>query len=119
MHTIPSDEVDRLVAANRKSGAKWQWLFSKIGDMEDGVRRLHALFTIRPSSEYDEGIGPVLWWRIPGEDPPCVGLRADGYTHWSPLPDRKMLTDGEWDSKSALDCMTVLKYIKTYRNDPE
>jgi hypothetical protein len=53
------------------------------------VDRLHVL---RPLVDWHEDYGPVLWWRLPIEEPPCAGdPRTDDwtegyYTHWSVCP---------------------------------
>lgn len=50
------------------------------------------LTTPRPTAEYHEDMGPVLWWRLPIVEPPWVGTPndiggwPDYHTHWTPLP---------------------------------
>jgi hypothetical protein len=74
------------------------------------MRPTEDLHTPRPIQEWDEEIGPVLWWEFPVEEPPYLGTPFDqgfpievmidgesfskmvggwpGYhTHWTPLPD--------------------------------
>jgi len=64
---------------------------------------LRRLFILRPRSEYHEDFGIVLWWRLPVQEPPLVGMNMDnevgaledypdGPTHWSPLPDPRFMT---------------------------
>lgn len=64
------------------------------GEMADRLDRLH---TLRPEAEYEDDFNAVLWWLLPISEPPYCGTPGDsswpGYhTHWSPLPDCKMLT---------------------------
>ncbi len=45
----------------------------------------------RPSDEWHEDLGAVLWWRFPIVEPPYVGTPNDcdwpGYhTHFTPIP---------------------------------
>lgn len=51
---------------------------------------LERLREAKPEAEWHEGIGPVLWWRFPVDEPPYCGTPLDsswpGYhTHWTPL----------------------------------
>jgi hypothetical protein len=44
----------------------------------------------RPSSEWQEGLGPVLWWKFPVDEPPYCGTPLDAHwparhAHWTPL----------------------------------
>lgn len=46
--------------------------------------------TLRPLDDWHEGLGDVLWWRFPVDEPPYVGSPLDldwpGYhTHWEPI----------------------------------
>lgn len=48
--------------------------------------------TPRKRDDWDEGDGPVLWWRFPVCEPPYVGdPRDDDFpeyvTHWTPIFD--------------------------------
>ncbi len=59
------------------------------------------LHTLRPESEWHDDIGPALWWILPVNEPPYCGTPLDsdwtgGHTHWSPLPDCRLMaaTDG-------------------------
>jgi hypothetical protein len=57
--------------------------------LADGVR-LRSLATLRPLDEWSEERGPVLWWKLPIDEPPYCGTPLDsdwpGYqTHWTPL----------------------------------
>ncbi len=52
---------------------------------------LKWLRTLRPTAEWGEGDGDVIWWTLPISEPPYVGTPLDdGFpdyaTHWSPLP---------------------------------
>lgn len=73
-------------------------------------RYLETLHTLRPASEYHEDYGTVLWWHLPIEEPPHVGTPNDTdwqeamkggwspsewYTHWTPIPDDRMLTSSD------------------------
>lgn len=57
------------------------------------LRRTMRVFTTpRPREEWDEGDGPVLWWKLPVCEPPYVGdPREDDFpeyvTHWTPIVD--------------------------------
>lgn len=59
------------------------------------------LHTLRPLSEWRDDFHTVIWYKLPIDEPPYVGTPHDcdwpGYhTHWSPLPDDRLLsaTDG-------------------------
>lgn len=62
------------------------------------------LHKLRPAAEYHEDRGFVLWWWLPIDSPPCVGMLEDWEdapadeqpTHWSPLPISQIIeaTDG-------------------------
>ena len=59
--------------------------------------RLH---TVHPLSEYHEDYGCVLWWMFPICEPPYVGdpncsSWPGGHTHWSFLPDTKLMDPHE------------------------
>lgn len=53
---------------------------------------LELLTTPLPMAAYHEDMGPVLWWRVPIEEPPYAGTPHDSdwtedyYTHFTPLP---------------------------------
>lgn len=59
-----------------------------------GAEICRLLHLLRPASEYHEDRGYVLWWWLPIDSAPCVGLLEDWEeapaeeqpTHWSPLP---------------------------------
>lgn len=45
----------------------------------------------RPSEEWHEDYGDVLWWKFPVDEPPYVGSPLDEHwpayhTHWTPIP---------------------------------
>jgi hypothetical protein len=41
---------------------------------------IRELLTLRPASEWNEEMGPVLWWSPPIQEPPYVGTPNDlGY----------------------------------------
>jgi hypothetical protein len=50
---------------------------------------------LHPIDEWHEDFGPVLWWRVPIQEPPYCGspleddFPEDYYTHWSKLPEVK------------------------------
>ena len=53
-------------------------------------------FKLRPLDEWGEEDGPVLWWKLPIEEPPWCGTPLDsdwpGYqTHWCHLPPMEVL----------------------------
>ena len=62
--------------------------------------KLQTLHTLRPASEYHEDMGCELWWWLPIDSPPCVGMAEDWEesdavtrpTHFSPLPLSQLLT---------------------------
>lgn len=92
--------VDALLVFNNQFEAR----------AREAERALKAMVTLTPIHDYHEDIGPVLWWRVPIEEPPYVGTpndlghslivilaretiqrdiggwRADWYTHFSPIP---------------------------------
>lgn len=62
-------------------------LAARIAELE---AKLSALTTARELGEWTETDGPVLWWRLPVEEPPYVGSPLDDdfpdyVTHWTPL----------------------------------
>lgn len=70
--------------------------------VEGAVVILEDIFTLRPRSEYNFDFGTVLWWHLPICEPPLVDCEIptdcsssfeppNYYTHWSPLPDCKMM----------------------------
>lgn len=73
------------------------------GEPEGALPRI----TARPLAEWHEDDGPVLWWKLPVDEPPWVGTPLDDdwpmpggpyYTHWTPLP---MLPVARGDSPGA------------------
>lgn len=63
------------------------------------VKERRAAERPRPLDEWHEDDGPVLWWRLPVDEPPWAGTPLDSdwqiggdgpggawYTHWTPLP---------------------------------
>ncbi len=69
--------------------------------------RMH---TLRPASEYHEDMGFVLWHHVPIQEPPEVSMGVEeipgGYpdgwhTHFSPLPDARLLMASVADSGDA------------------
>lgn len=85
--------MDKLTAVNIAVGCV----------MSSGLDSVEKRFVIRvlreeegkvsPKSleEWHEGIGDVLWWRFPIEEPPYCGTPLDlnwsddYYTHWTPI----------------------------------
>jgi hypothetical protein len=51
---------------------------------------LRELHTLRPREDWDEDDGVALWWALPIEEPPYVGMPLDDdfpdhVTHWTRL----------------------------------
>ncbi|MBI6727217.1 hypothetical protein YA0089_26745 [Pseudomonas viridiflava] len=62
-----------------------------VQDVIDDAARLDALTRVRPRSVWAPSDGPVLWWKLPVESPPFLGVPSDDlclpdFSHWTPLP---------------------------------
>ncbi len=77
-------------------------MYEAVDDLEVEEReKLIKLHTLRPLADWHEDLGPTLWWILPVNEPPYCGTPLDsdwtgGHTHWSPLPDCRLMaaTDG-------------------------
>jgi hypothetical protein len=60
---------------------------------------IRTALPVKPLADWNDEIGPVLWWRFPIQEPPWVGTPLDSdwpieddgdevpyYTHWMPIP---------------------------------
>lgn len=91
-----------LDLANRASLMRVVWgcavmldPLNKCVDPVSGVIELHphaqagmSAHQALPSSEWNEDIGPVLWWKFPVNEPPYFGTPLDAgwlacHTHWT------------------------------------
>lgn len=62
------------------------------GGLRDRVEAANSWHRLKPADQWHEDDGPVLWWRVPIEEPPYCGTPLDAlfppgyYTHFSRLP---------------------------------
>lgn len=87
-----------IIADKIEDGTLFYAGFYRNKDLAEIVRKatgsvleIQNLTKIRHEDEWHEDHGPVLWWRIPAEEPPYVGTPLDidfpeGVMHWTPLP---------------------------------
>lgn len=57
-----------------------------------GFESIEALFVPRPSDDWSESDGPVLWWKFPVVEPPYAGTPLDDdfpdyVTHFTAIPE--------------------------------
>lgn len=86
----PKEFVDQLL--DQPSSAPVVRLLRELEKAREEIARLSvygphvdgpALFDsarLRPLDEYDDDMGPVIWWRLPIVEPPWVGTPND--TEW-------------------------------------
>lgn len=97
---LPIARVRQLAEGNHGPDVK-----ALANEVLESRERVAALFILRPLSEYDDGLGSVLWHHLPIQEPPEVcgspcdlpeGYPDGWHTHWSPLPDPRFMaaTDG-------------------------
>ena len=76
-------------------------------EMVRELERLRALVadyeTLRPEEEYHEDMGPVLWWKLPVDEPPYCGSPLNtewpGYhTHFTPIVRNSVV--GQWNERA-------------------
>jgi hypothetical protein len=82
-------------------------MIEQIPQLEKLASELKDAKSLRPRDEWHEDDGPVLWWRLPIQEPPWTGMPIDEewttgsesgayfgpdyYTHWTPIiiPDQE------------------------------
>jgi hypothetical protein len=62
----------------------------------------------RPLDDWHVDDGPVLWWRVPVDEPPYAGTPLDsdwpGYhTHWTPMPAEPAAPGGRLETAASGD----------------
>lgn len=80
-----------LVRAARAADERYEYLCKTLAERNDAVLGLSDLKTPRTLDEWHDDIGPVLWWKLPVDEPPYAGTPLDEdwpdyHTHWTPIP---------------------------------